>query len=330
MGSTDPVTAYAQAVVDGDVPAGTYHRLACARHLRDRERQRRKAFPYRFDVARATQVIRFFAQLTHYKGEWAGQPLVLAPWQQFIVGSLFGWLRTADNLRRFRVAYNEVPRKNGKSTMSAGIGIYLAFFDGEPGSETFCAATKRDQAKIIFTDAKRMVQRSPALKSRIGVFVGNLHRVETASKLEPLGADADSLDGLNPHGILIDELHAQKTRAVVDVLETATGARRQPLQFAITTAGYDRTSVCYQHHAYSVQVLEGTVTDDTWFAFIAAADEGDDWQQPATWAKANPNLGVSVKLDDLARQCHKAAHMPAEQNTFRRLQLNQWVEQAER
>lgn len=297
-------------------------RLAAARHLRDLKRK-----DLYFDRERATWAVQFFSHLRHSKGPKAGTPFELEPWQAFIVGSIFGWRTHEGGPRRFRTAYVEVPRKNGKSTLSAGLALLLAFFDGEAGAEVYCAATKRDQARIVFEEAQRMVKASPSLKKRITSFVGNLHIVATAQKLQPLGADADSMDGLNIHAAIVDELHAHKTRAMVDVLETATGARTQPLVFYITTAGYDRHSVCWERHAYTERVLEGTLQDDASFGFIVAAEPGDDWRKPATWAKANPNLGVSVSEDDLERKVRRAVEIPAEQNAFRRLHLNQWTEQ---
>ena len=179
-----------------------------------------------------------------------------------MVGCLFGWQR-ADGLRRFRTAYCAVPRKNGKSTLSAGIGLYLLVADGEHGAEIYSAATSRDQARIVFDEAKRMVGSSPALKRRVGILINNLHVAATTSRFMPLSSDASTMDGLNVHGAIIDELHAHRTRHVVDVLETATGARRQPLLFEITTAGYDRHSICFEHHDYSIKVLEGIVRDDS-------------------------------------------------------------------
>ena len=146
----------------------------------------------------------------------------------------------------------------------------------------------------------------------------------------PLSSDASTMDGLNVHGAIIDELHAHKTRHVVDVLDTATGARRQPLLFEITTAGYDRHSICFEHHDYAIKLLEGTLQDDSWFAFIASADEDDDWTDPQVWRKANPSFGLSVKEDDLARKAEKAIALPGAQNAFRRMHLNEWTEQAER
>jgi phage terminase large subunit-like protein len=322
---------YARAVIKGKIPAGRLVRLACERHLTDCKRKFSPRFPYRFDRAKAAWAIRFFSHLRHSKGEWAGQPFVLEPWQEFIVGSLFGWVKT-NGLRRFRNAYTELGRKNGKSTISAGLAILLGFFDGEQGAEIYCAATKRDQAKIVWEEAERMVKSTPALKKRIKVFrgVSNLHSEATASKLEPLGADSDTLDGLNTHGAVIDELHAHKNRRVVDVLETATGARRQPLLFYITTAGHDRHSVCWEHHDYSIKILERVITDERWFGYIATIDEGDKWDNPKVWAKANPNLAVSVKVDDLKNKCAKAKQLPSAQNAFRQKHLDEWTEQAVR
>jgi phage terminase large subunit-like protein len=321
------VRAYAEAVVRGDIAAGQLIRHACERHLADLEAGELRGLW--FDEAAAERAIQFFGWLKHSKGEWAGQSFQLAPWQQFVVGCIFGWKR-ADGLRRFRNAYVEIPRKNGKSTLASGIGLYLLVADGEPGAEIYTAATKRDQARITHSEAIRMVKASPALRKRVATFKDNLNVPATNSKFEPLGADADTMDGLNVHAAIIDELHAHKTRATVDVLDTATGARRQPLIFEITTAGWDRQSVCWQHRRYSEQVLEGIVEDDTWFAFVATIDKEDDWTDPAVWAKANPNWDVSVKPDDLARKAERAKNVPAEQNAFKRLHLNVWTEQAER
>ena len=323
----DPVTAYARAVAEGQILTNRLVRLACERHLDDLSSATARGL--RFDTAAARHAIDFFGFLRHSKGEWAGQTFALAPWQAFVVGCLFGWQRS-DGLRRFRTAYCAVPRKNGKSTLSAGIGLYLLVADGEQGAEIYSAATTRDQARIVFDEAKRMVGSSPALKRRVGILINNLHVAATASRFMPLSSDSSTMDGLNVHGAIIDELHAHRTRHVVDVLETATGARRQPLLFEITTAGYDRHSICYEHQDYSIKVLEGTVPDDSWFAFIAAADEGDDWTDPEVWRKANPNFGLSVKEDDLARKAEKAIALPGAQNAFRRMHLNEWTEQAER
>lgn len=322
-----PAIAYAHGVLDGSIPACALIRQAVERHNADLEHGAERGL--HFDRAAAQHVIDFFGFLKHSKGEWAGQPFQLSPWQVWLLWVLFGWKR-ADGLRRFRTAYIEVPRKNGKTTILAGIGLYLLVSDGEPGAEIYSAATKRDQAILAHSEATRMVKASPALRSMIEVYKNNLNIEVSASKYEPLGADADTMDGLNVHGALIDELHAHKTRDVVDVLETATGARRQPLIVEITTAGSDQTSICFEHHDYSRKVLDGSIQDDTWFAFIAALDDKAEWSDPGEWAKANPNLGISVKLDDLQRKCERAKRLPAAQNAFRRLHLDQWTQQTDR
>lgn len=319
---------FCDSVLSGVRPVGQLVRLAVERHRRDL--QEGGARGLRFDVAAAQYAIDFFGFLRHSKGEWAGQPFELADWQTFIAAMLFGWKR-ADGTRRFRDAYIEIPRKNGKSTFAAGIGLLLFFADGEAGAECFTAATKRDQARIVHEEAVRMVKASPLLRQRIGSVRDNLHVTATNSKFEPLGADDDTMDGLNVHAAVIDEYHAHKTSGVYDKLNTATGARRQPMIFTITTAGANKAkSPCGQKNEYCQRVLLGTVQDDDTFAFIATIDEKDDWRDEQVWAKANLNLGTSAKLDDLRRKARVAMEMPGAQNSFRRLHLNQWTEQSER
>lgn len=318
------IDRYADAVVAGRLPAGVYHRRACERHQRDRARENTRAFPYVFDYARAERFFRFAERLRHYKGQWAGELITLQRHQQFRLGSLFAWTHRTTGLRRFRTAYNELPRKQGKSLEAAVIALYVSFFDHEAGAEGYCIATKREQAKIVFNDCKRLVITS-GLRSRIAVLVANLHRDQTASKLEPLGADRDSTDGLNPQLVIIDEAHAMKHRGLIDVMETATGARRQPLINWITTAGTDPFSPCGEQHDYACKVLDGVIADETLFAFIAHADPDDDPWDERTWRKANPNFGVSVLADDLRALAHKARNMPPAAAAFKQKRLNVWV-----
>jgi phage terminase large subunit-like protein len=324
----DPVTAYAKRVVDGEVPSNRLHKLAAARHLKDIATQQTAAFPYYLDLEEVHRRVEFFMWLRHFKGKYAGQPIRLEPWQQFIVGSSFGWKHVETGLRRFRTAYKEVPRKNGKSIIESGLAISLAFFDNEPGAEVVCAATKKDQAQIVFGGSKTLVRQSPQLSKRIGAFKNSLHIVSKEQSLRPLGADADTLDGLNIHGAVVDEVHAHRTRAMVDVLDTATGAREQPFIDYITTAGFDQRSVCWQLRTYSVQVLEGLWSDETWFAFITGIDDGDDWMQESSWQKANPNYGVSVSADDLRRKVNRAMRSPEELPSFLCKHLNVWTQAA--
>lgn len=330
----NPVTRYARDVVDGEIVAGRLVRLACERHLWDlKDGHERGLF---FDPEAAQHAIDFFGYLRHSKGEWAGSVVELEPWQEFRIGAVFGWMQedpdTGQVARRFRTAYHEVARKNGKSTETAGVGLYLLDADGEPGAEVYSAATKRDQARIVWDEAHRMVQASPALRRRINVLRGrgNMHVLDTHSKFEPLGADVDGMDGLHVHAALVDELHAHRTREVWDVLDSATGARQQPLIWAITTAGFNQDGICYEVRTYAVEILEGRVEDDTVFAYIATIDEGDDPFDEAIWPKANPNLGISVKIDDMQRLAKRAEVMPTALNNFLTKRLNVWTQQETR
>jgi len=314
---------YVEDVLAGKQMAGRWVRLACKRHLHDLEHGAERGL--RFDEQAARQAIAFFSLLKHSKGEWAGRPLHLEPWQQFVIASLFGWQR-ADGTRRFRTSYLECGRKNGKTTIAAGVGLYLMLADGEPGAEIYSVATKRDQARLSHSEATRMAKSSPPIRRAVTVYRDNIHIVDTASKFEPLGADADTMDGLNVHGALVDEVHAHKTREVWDTIETATGSRRQPLMFAITTAGYDRETLCWQQHEYSQKILDGIIKDDSWFGIIYTLDEGDDWENEQVWVKANPNLGVSKKWDDMRRKAARAREMPSALNAFQRLELSMWTQ----
>lgn len=327
------VEAYCDGVLDGTIVTGRLVRLAVKRHLRDLDRGGARGLW--FDWAAADRAVGFFRFLRHSKGRgFAGEPFVLSPWQVFIVANLFGWKR-ADGTRRFRTAYIEVARKNGKSTFAAGLGLYLLVADGEPGAEIYNAATKLKQARIIHEESKRMVGQSPDLKSMLEIWKDNINCPSSNSKFEPLGADGDTEDGLNPHAAIVDEVHAHKTGVMLDVLETAFGSRTQPLMIMITTSGNDTTSVCYEQYQYGCGVLEAADPDaagwdDSWFVFVAGLDKDDDWRDESCWPKANPNLGVSIQLEYLREKSRKAKEAPRFQNTFRQKNLNQWVEQATR
>lgn len=296
-----------------------------------KRRPRKKAIetpPFYYDAEAAERAVRFFSTcLTHSKGELAGKPLTLSDWQaDKIIRPMFGWKR-ADGSRRYRTVYVEIPRKAGKTTIAAGVALYLLTADAEPGAEVYSAAADRDQAGLAFEIAREMVTSSPALEKRIKPYKRALTVPSTASSYKVLSAEAYTKHGLNAHGIIFDEVHAQPNRELWDVLTTSTGARRQPLTFAITTAGFDRHSLCYELHDHAVKVNAGIVQDDSFLGVIFAADEGDDWKDPATWRKAHPGLGISVKEDYFAMECQKAQAMPSYENTFRRLLLNQWTEQ---
>ena len=285
---------------------------------------------FHYDREEAERAVDFFSRfLTHIKGEWAGRPLKLSPWQaDEVIRPLFGW-RRPDGTRRYRMAYIEVPRKQGKSTLGAGIGLYLTFADGEPGAEIYSAASDRDQAAIVFDLGRQMVEQSPNLLKRSETYRRSIVVPATASSYKVLSAEAYSKHGLNAHGIIFDELHAQPNRDLWDVLTTSTGARRQPLVVAITTAGWDRNSICWEQHEYAERVRDGIIEDPTFLPVLYNA-EGLDWQTPEAWAKACPSLGVTVQPEFLAAECKKAQEIPGFQNTFRRLYLNEWTQQAAR
>ncbi|QJW94709.1 Phage terminase, large subunit [Frigoriglobus tundricola] len=304
---------------EGRIPACKWVRLACQRHLNDLATGHERGLWW--DQFAADHAIEFFGFLRHSKGKWNDEPFVLSPWQAFIVGSLFGWKR-ADGLRRFRIAFVEVPRKNGKTTLAAGIALYLFVCDGEAGAEIFSAATKKDQAKLVFEDAKAFVSRSPELASIIEHWKHSLQIPAARSKFEALGADADSLDGLNPFVAICDEIHAWRSRDLWDVLLTGMGAREQPLALPITTAGDFSDSIYNELHTDVEQVLEGVVSDDQIFGYIATTDAEDDWRDPAAWAKANPNLGVSLREDELRDVIKRAERQPSSQNKTKRNRLN--------
>lgn len=275
----------------------------------------------------AQRALRFFREcLTHSKGEHAGESFDLLPWQEKFLRDVFGTKR-ADGSRQYRQAYLEVPRKNGKSTLGAGIALYLLLMDREPGAEIYSAAADAEQASLVFAEAKSMIESNPALAKRCQVYRRAITVPSTGSVYKVLSAEAYSKHGLNAHGIIFDEVHAQPNRELWDVLNTSTGARRQPLTLAITTAGYDRHSICWGLHVHAKAVLDGTLKDESFYGTIFSAEPDDDWRNPETWAKANPSLGQTVKREYLEQECARAVMIPAYENTFRRLHLNQWTEQ---
>ncbi len=323
----DPVEAYARAVTANEMVTGRLVRLACERHLRDLADGAARGL--RWDRDAAQRAIEFFpAVLRHSKGRLAGQPFVLLDWEAFVVGSIFGW--KIGTIRRFRTAFVSTARKNGKSTIEAGIGLKALVDEGEPGAEIYSAATTREQARIVYSEAERMRAASPALRRRIVQTTNNLAVLSTASWFRPLSADSSKMDGLNVFVALVDEVHEHPDSGVIDKLDTGMGARASPLMYETTTAGVSRTSVCYQHWDFSTKVLEGTVpaiVADRWFAYIATVDEGDDWQDELAWRKANPSLGHVLSIDDLRAEVALAREMPSKQNSIRRLRLNQWTQQ---
>jgi phage terminase large subunit-like protein len=321
-----PVTQYALDVVAGRVVTGTLVRKAAERHLADLSSAASRGLW--FDEAAATKAITFFALLRHYKGDLGredmgrGAFVHLEGWQQFIVGSAFGWKR-ADGLRRFRRIYVEVAKKNGKTLMAAGLALLLAFFDGEPGAEVYSLATKEDQAKLSWNDGAQFVAKNEGLKKRVRKVGKRLVAETTASFWQPLGRDSDTGDqGINPHGAIIDELHVLADRDSIDNIETATAARSQPMVVKITTAGTRGAVVWEEERADAIAVVEGRATDDSMLVLIYTLDEGDDPFDEGVWPKANPNLGVSVRVDTLREQAEIAKRSPGKLAAFLRYRMN--------
>jgi len=322
----DPVLAYARAVVSKKVKAGPYVRKSCARHIAD---LKRKGFIWRLD--RAMQAIGFFREMLILE---SGRPFVLEPWQQFIVGSCFGWYGP-DGFRRFRTAYVETGKGSGKTPLAAGIGLYGLVADGEPAPEVYSAATMRDQAKICFKDAVRMVEANAELKDLVHVQApltggGSLTISDDSATFRPVSSEHKGLDGLRVHIGLIDELHEHTSATVVDKIRAGTKRRRNALIFEITNSGWDRTSVCWAHHELSLKVVQGVEENDAWFAYVCALDENDDWTDEKVWPKVNPSLGTVLPIEYLREQVRDAQGMPSKENNVKRLNFCIWTEQAER
>ena len=271
-------------------------------------------------------VLFFESMMTHAKGERGGQPFVLERWQIDYVRALFA---TKDDVRKIRTSLLAVGRKNGKSTLAAGLALKL-LLEPEPGVEVYSVAAARDQARLVFDIARTAVEQSPKLSQYLTVYRNAIVCERTHGTYKALSAEAGIQHGLSPHGVIFDELHAQPNRELVDVMTTSMGARRQPLMVYITTAGYDRKSVCWEVWKYAEAVASGAIKDESFLPAIFAAPPEADWKAEKTWAMANPNLGVSVKADFLRSECARAIEMPAYENTFRQLYLNQWTEQDKR
>lgn len=322
-----PATAYARDVVEGQIIAGKWIRLVCQRHLTDLETAHDRGLW--FDEKAATAVFRFFGLLRFGKGKWAGQTFDLQPWQMFAMGAAFGWKRE-DGTRRFREIHLEVARKNGKTEIAAGFALYMLVADGEQGGEVYFAGTKRDQAKIAFEAAKKMAAGSPILKGRITRYESSLSHGKSGSKAVPLGADANTLDGLNPSATIKDELHQWKTRDLWDVLATATGARSQPFGLSATTAGHNKFSIWWERRERCLMMLSGKVKDDELLPLIYTLDDDDDWTDEKNWIKANPNLSVTIRPEEMRQKLEEAKQTPGSIGAFKRLRLNTPTDSAER
>ena len=318
---------YIREVTSGKVPVCKMVKLAVKRHVADLKKSKAGTFPYYFDQKKAQSAIIFFSLLVHTKGKLAGQKLKPEPWQQFIIAMIYGWRRVDNNKRRFRKAYIQVARKNGKSFLAAGVSLYDLIT--EPGAEVYSAATKKDQARIVFDDAKKTVQYSKDLKKYIKPLAHSLTCADGSMK--PLASDSNTLDGLNPSCAIIDEYHAHKTTELIDVIDTGMRARQQPLMFIITTAGNNRNAPCFEEYENCKKLLSGAdgYENDEYFCIIYELDKGDDWKEERNWYKANPNLGVSVELDAMRAAFREAMLSATKETAFRTKNLNEWMNIAE-
>lgn len=278
-----------------------------------------------FDEKEANRYIKFIENFIHHVKGYDGK-IKLEQWQKDITSALFGY-KSKDGLRRYREAYIEIPRKNAKSTLCAAFALAVLLLDKEPGAEIISAAYDRAQSKIIFDSAVQMVMKEPALHKRLTLRSHAILKEDTNSVYKAISSEAYSAHGSSPSLILFDELHTQKDSQLWNNLTSGRGARKQPLVISLTTAGYNKNSLCYEKHCYAERVRDGEIIDNQFLPIIFSAKPEDDWTNIETWKKANPNYGVSVRPDYLAEECKKAKHMPSFENVFKRLYLNIWTEQ---
>jgi len=324
---------YARDVTSGTIPACKSIRLQGKRFLAELKKQKRRDFPYRFDVAKAERVCRFIERMPHTKGKWARakDSIHLEPWQIWIICCTFGWVRKSTGMRRFRILFVIVPRKNGKSALSAGIGLYMLCADGEFGAEVYSGATNEKQAWEVFKPARLMAMRTPALCSKFGVEVNarSLVRVDDESRFETITGDPG--DGQSPSCSIHDEYHEHTDDAQVDTMQTGMGARDQPLQVLITTAGDNLAGPCYARlHDERAKLAgigrgAGPAIDDETFFVEYTIDADDDWKSEAALRKANPNFDVSVAGDFLRARQRDAIAVPRKAGVFKTKHLNLWV-----
>lgn len=308
---------YIDQVISGKVKVNKFTRLAVERHINDLTRT-----DIYFDPAAAERAVKYMKLMPQSKGQFAGKKIDVQPWQEFTRSMIYGW-KNADGTRRFRTAYIEIARKNGKTTEGAVTGNYALTSDGEAGAEVYYAATKRDQALICFREAQSMVKKSQ-LRQYAAVLANAITYKDSFAK--PLSSDENTMSGLNTHTAIIDEIHEHKTSGVIDVITTSIGARIQPLIYEITTAGKNKSTICYDHHRLTENILLGSQVDDSWFGIIYTLDKDDDWNDRDVWVKSNPNLGVSKKWQYMEHQYRKATNMLSYVNTFLQLDLNVWTD----
>lgn len=329
----DEIWNYATSVTTGSRIAAQTEQQACQLFLNDYQQSLSdKNYPYQFNALKAWKVIRFIQLLPHVKGDWAARTgtdrlIKLQPWQKFIIANIFGWIKKSDGLRRFNTAYIEVPRKNGKSILAAGIGLYMLCADGEVGAEVYCGAGSLKQADEVFSPAMKMVERTPSLRKayRIELLTKKIY-LKDGSKFEPLIGKPG--DGSSPSCAIVDEYHEHPTSDLYETMNTGMGARKQPLMLVITTAGANLFSPCYDMHKDAKLALQDPSTWPGLFTILYGLDDddktGDTWTQAHTLEKANPNYGISVYPSFVESQQKLAEGKPGKQNAFKTKHLNIW------
>lgn len=358
---------YIDKVINKELPVCKSAFLSVKRHLDDIEKSNAKGglrqnndYPFYFDEKEAERPITFIQSLVHTKGEWANHNIILEPWEQFIIASIFGWRRKENKLRRYKKAYVQVSRKNGKTTFASGIGNYCFFCDSpqEAGVEIYYIATKKDQAKIAWSESERQIRKAKALNKEAITYKQTstiTKKKDTASKSKPLGQDSSTEDGLNPHLVIVDEYHAHPDNELLNVLESGMGARRQPLTFIITTAGFDKSSVCFSEYEYAKQILGGTLNNDEYFTIIYEPDNVNDiWVFMSEYKEllnkedagkeiitqkekiidniifqANPNINVSVKDSYIKSRLLEGLDKPIQRTDILTKNLNVWTQASE-
>ena len=347
---------YINKVINKELPVCQAAFLAVKRHLDDIEKSKNNDYPFYFDEDEAKRPITFIQSLVHTNGEWSNHNIILESWEQFIIASIFGWRRKENKLRRYKKAYVQVSRKNGKTTFASGIGNYCFFCDSpaEAGVEIYYIATKKDQAKIAWSESERQIRKAKALNKEAITYKQTstiTKKKDTASKSKPLGQDSNTEDGLNPHLVIVDEYHAHPDNELLNVLESGMGARRQPLTFIITTAGFDKTSVCFSEYEYAKQILQGSLNNDEYFCIIYEPDNIKDiWIFMSEYKEklnnnqntqeqeelinniifqANPNINISVKDSYLKSRLFEGLDKPVQRTDILTKNLNVWTQASE-
>jgi phage terminase large subunit-like protein len=316
--------SYIDRVLSGDRIAGELEILAVQRHQDDLKHSPENGFY--FDEKAAKLALSFFCLLHHFKGEWAGQEFELEDWQAFIVWCIFGWKKKG-GYRRFNYANIEVARKNGKTTLAAGIALLMLTMDHESAAEVYSVAVDRDQARICWDSAVRIADKSPELKSFLTFWKNSIVMESTASYYKPLSKETKNKDGLSPHCSICDELHAWPTMDIYGLITTGMAARRQPLVFSITTAGKDMTCPYFTMRNHYINILHGIKREENTFVMIFAMDKEDDWKDQKNWMKASPNLGVSVQMEYMQTEFERALNQGGVTEVdFKTKNLNQWVD----